>query len=439
MSTGSNPIAEIEKRARIEAMIRKGMDDARRREWQPTPPKRLYLWAPLDDQPRIAAWLDWKDEIGTFRYTPEWLGAEGAYALEPINLPMAEAAIEATENRGIPGVVADAGPDSWGSRILEWTLHDGPRNAFEKVLACAGRGVGALVATSVEDASPPFARRTNHDDPLDPIEHACWTIVEGVERDTAMDDLLRNHCIGLGGARAKAAVVLGGREVISKFQNTKWDYWDIPRVEAACLATARHAGIDVVTATLGSANDRSVLLVDRFDRKDGKPIHYLSARSLLNAFGDAEMETRPPQGRATYAAIVAAAHRIGVEGAGKEMFRRMAFNYAIGNTDDHLRNHGFLFNGWWRLAPAFDLVVIGGPAHEIGLGKNGLQRTRENVLSRVKDFGLTLADATGLLDQAIDAARGMRAELDRLGVTPKQRDQVVGRLCAEAKGCRPMI
>lgn len=434
MSTASDSMDESDDRARLEALIRKGMDEASRREWQPKQPKRLYLWAPLNDQPRIAAWLDWKDEFGTFRYTPEWLSAEGAYALDPLNLPLAEAAVEVMENRGIPGVVADAGPDSWGSRLLEWTLRDGPRDAFEKVLASAGQGVGALRATSAEDHSALFARRIDNDDPLDQIEHACWAIVEGMERDPSKDYLLRNHCSGLGGARAKAAIVVGGREVIAKFQNTKWDYWDIPRVEAACLATARDAGIDVVTATLDTANGRSVLLVDRFDRNDSKPIHYLSARSLLNAFGDAEMEFGPPNGRATYAAIVAAARRIGVKGAGKEMFRRMAFNYVIGNTDDHLRNHGFLFDGAWRLAPAFDLVVIGGPAHEIGLGRHGLRRTRENVLSRVSDFGLKRADAIVLLDQAVDAARGMKTELDRLGTSLKQRDQVISRLCSEAQG-----
>jgi serine/threonine-protein kinase HipA len=424
---------EIEEKAKFEAMFRKRMEEARHREWQPTPPKRLYLWAPLNDQPRIAAWLDWKQEFGTFRYTPEWLSAEGAYALDPLNLPLADAAVEVIENRGIPGVVADAGPDSWGSGIMRMTIRGGPGNAFEEVLASAGRGAGALVATSVEDSSALSACRTTHDEPLDPIEHACWTVVEGVERDTAMDDLLRRHCKGLGGARPKAAVVVGGREVIAKLQNTKWDYWDIPRVEAACLATARHAGIDVVTAALGTANGRSVLLVDRFDRKDGKPIHYLSARSLLNAFGDAEMETLPPQGRATYAAIVAAARRIGIEGAGEEMFRRMAFNYAVGNTDDHLRNHGFLFDGAWRLAPAFDLVVIGGRAHEIGVGEDGLPRTRENVLSRVEDFGLKLAKATELLDHAVDAARTLDVELRRLGSSSKEREQVLSRLCEEAR------
>jgi serine/threonine-protein kinase HipA len=227
-------------------------------------------------------------------------------------------------------------------------------------------------------------------------------------------------------------VVVCGREVIAKLKRPNSDYWDIPRVEAACLATARHAGFDVVKGVVVTVNDRSVLLVDRFDRRDGQPIHYLSARSLLNAFGEGEMETLPPKGRATYASIVAAARRIGVENAGEEMFRRMCFNYAIGNTDDHLRNHGFLFEGTWRLAPAFDLVVLGGPAHEIGVGQDGLRRSRANLLSRVGDFGLGLGIAENILMQAVAAARRMGEELDRLEVPSKQRDQVLSRLCSEA-------
>jgi serine/threonine-protein kinase HipA len=145
------------------------------------------------------------------------------------------------------------------------------------------------------------------------------------------------------------------------------------------------------------------------------------------------METLPPKGRATYASIVAAALRIGVKNAGEEMFRRMCFNYAIGNTDDHLRNHGFLFEGTWRLAPAFDLVVLGGPAHEIGVGQDGLRRSRDNLLSRVEDFGLGLRIAEDLLMQAVDAARRMGEELDRLEMPSKQRSQVLARLCDEAK------
>lgn len=427
--TSSANSSDAASRERIRQLLAHARDN---RTVAPAPPRRMYLWAPIANQLRIAAQLEWKDESGIFRYAPEWLDSEGAYALDPINLPLVDAAIDVRENRGIPGVVADAGPDSWGSDVLRLVSPDKPMRAVDKVLGSTGRGVGALRATSAEDGSAlPSLHAGN--DPLEQIEHACWTVVEGMERDPSLDDILRVHCVGMGGARPKAAVVVFGREVIAKFQRTSWDYWDIPRVEAACLATARHAGFDVVKGAVVTVNDRSVLLVDRFDRRDGQPIHYLSARSLLNALGEGEMETLPPKGRATYASIVAAARRIGIDNAGEEMFRRMCFNYAIGNTDDHLRNHGFLFEGTWRLAPAFDLVVLGGPAHEIGVGRDGLRRSRANLLSRVEDFGLSLGIAEDLLMQSVDAARRMGEELDRLEMPSNQRGQVFDRLCDEVK------
>ena len=65
----------------------------------------------------------------------------------------------------------------------------------------------------------------------------------------------------------------------------------MPRVEAACLALARRAGIDAINATLATVHGRSVLLVDRFDRQGGEPVHYLSARSLLNVYRASEQDT----------------------------------------------------------------------------------------------------------------------------------------------------
>ena len=139
-----------------------------------------------------------------------------------------------------------------------------------------------------------------------------------------------------------------------------------------------------------------------------------------------------PAGRATYAALAAAARRIGVEGAGPELFRRLAFNYAIGNTDDHLQNHGFLFDGTWRLAPAFDLVAQGGESLAIGAGRQGRSRTKENLLSGAGDFGLKPQLAEDLLEEAIQAARGLGDELGRLAMPAGERAQVLQKLCAEA-------
>jgi serine/threonine-protein kinase HipA len=419
--------------ALLEQRIRKLISQAREsRTFVPRPPRRLYVWAPIANQLRVAAQLEWKEEVGRFSYVAGWIDANGAYPLDPLNLPLDPTPVDVYENRGIPGVVADAGPDGWGQGMLIRASPTSSWNAFDSVLDTSGRGAGALRATLTEDADPDISS-PGGDDPLDRIENACQSIMLGEPVDPSLNALVFQRCCGMGGARPKAAIVVDGREVLAKFKNPRWDIWDVQRVEAACLVTARYAGIEAAKGSLVTVNHRSVLLVDRFDRHEGQSIHYLSARSLLNAFGDGETETLPPKGRATYAAIVAAARRIGVDNAGEDMFRRMCFNYAIGNTDDHLRNHGFLLDGTWRLAPAFDLVSLGEPAHAIGIGQEGLRRSRTNLLSRLDDFGLDIGYALDILTQAIDAARRMGEELDRLGMPSKQRDQILHRLCSEAK------
>jgi serine/threonine-protein kinase HipA len=96
-----------------------------------------------------------------------------------------------------------------------------------------------------------------------------------------------------------------------------------------------------------------VLVLRRFDRQDGTRIPFLSAMSMLGA---TDNETR------SYLEFVDALRQYGA--APKEdihaLFRRVVFNILISNTDDHLRNHGFLYDGpdGWRLAPAYDLNPV---------------------------------------------------------------------------------
>jgi serine/threonine-protein kinase HipA len=393
---------------------------------------RLYLLAPVRGQWKAAARLDWARDVGSFRYAPTWLETEGAYPLDPLNLPLEDAERVIEDNKGIPGALSDAGPDRWGRRLIERLAQRPPRDEAEWVLATAGSGSGALRASLSRDAlapvRTPYAQVT-----LEQLEEASRTLAEGGFPPPPMYEILCVQSGALGGARPKAAMTIDGRDIIAKFQQPQLDTVDVPKVEAACLALARRAGIDAISATLVTVHGRSVLLVDRFDRRDSEPVHYLSARSLLNVYRASEQDTVAPAGRATYAAMAAAARRIGVEGAGPELFRRLAFNYAIGNTDDHLQNHGFLFDGTWRLAPAFDVVAQGGESLAIGAGRLGRSRTRENVLSGAGDFGLKPQDAEDMLEQAIQAARGLGDELDRHAMPAGERAQVLQKVCTEAQ------
>jgi serine/threonine-protein kinase HipA len=119
------------------------------------------------------------------------------------------------------------------------------------------------------------------------------------------------------------------------------------------LTLAATAGMSTPEWRLENIGGRAVLLLRRFDRADGKRIPFLSAMSLLDA---EDNEQR------SYLEIADALRRYGVnpERDCAQLWRRIVFSILIANTDDHLRNHGFLYDaaGGWRLAPAYDLNPV---------------------------------------------------------------------------------
>ncbi len=157
----------------------------------------------------------------------------------------------------------------------------------------------------------------------------------------------------LGGARPKASVRdRDGRLAIAKFPN-KGDEYNAVLWEALALTLAGKAGIAIPEWRLESVADRSVLLLRRLDRTKGARVPFLSAMSMLGA---RDNEPR------SYLEFVDALRQHGA--APKDdmhaLWRRIVFSILISNTDDHLRNHGFLYAGaqGWRLAPAYDLNPV---------------------------------------------------------------------------------
>lgn len=139
------------------------------------------------------------------------------------------------------------------------------------------------------------------------------------------------------------------------------------------------------------------MLVERFDRlPGGGRIPYLSARSMLIAEGYAKDEFSYP----SLAEIV----RKHANDSGRDclqLFRRMVFNILLDNTDDHEKNHGFLFDGThWNLAPAFDVSpqLQGLGYQQLGVGENGMESSIQNALSDCASFGLSETTAQREID-----------------------------------------
>jgi len=167
------------------------------------------------------------------------------------------------------------------------------------------------------------------------------------------DSLLLAPGSSLGGARPKASVRdKHGHLAIAKFPRKDDDYNTV-LWEAVALRLAQNAGIPVPEARVQIVAGKPVLLVRRFDRHGTQRVPFLSAMSML---GSKNNEAR------SYMEIADALRRYGA--ATKEdiraLWRRMVFNILISNTDDHLRNHGFVYTGQagWRLSPAYDLNPV---------------------------------------------------------------------------------
>jgi serine/threonine-protein kinase HipA len=166
-------------------------------------------------------------------------------------------------------------------------------------------------------------------------------VTERILRDEETDEdiqIIFAPGSSLGGARPKASVIDQHDQLaIAKFPKENDDY-SIEIWESVALGLARRAGINVSAHELISVADKPVLLSHRFDRRDGTRVPFLSALSM-SGLRDGE--------RGSYPELVDLITQNGAHAArdAQELYRRMAFNVLTSNVDDHLRNHGFFWEG----------------------------------------------------------------------------------------------
>ncbi len=230
---------------------------------------------------------------------------------------------------------------------------------------------------------------------------------------TAIKVLLEAGTGSLGGARPKASVRDGGRLLIAKFPHHS-DAWSVMAWEKTALDLAETAGITVPHTQLIDIDDQPVLLLERFDRGVGRRVGYISAMTLIEGKdGEARYYTEIAETIPEYSASTSADL--------KELWRRIAFSVAVHNTDDHLRNHGFLRDkAGWRLAPAFDI----NPTPDIGArrvtsigGSTNPSGDVQALLAYAVSFDLTNASARVILREVVEAVTNWTTVARRNGIT----------------------
>ncbi len=330
--------------------------------------KEVFVYADLNGVPHLVGRL-WarvrkNKEGASFEYDSTWLNNPNRFALEPA-LVVGPGPFHTEADLPMFGAIGDSAPDRWGRALMRrmerrraQSERQTPRTLHEMdylLLVDDEARMGAL--RFAEREGGPFLRQAEvkRIPPLVELP-ALLSAAEHVAEDTDTEEdlkLLIAPGSSLGGARPKASVRENdGHLAIAKFPR-KDDEVSTVRWEAVALSLAHKAGIMVPRARVELVADKPVLLLRRFDRDGTRRIPFLSAMSMLGA--------RDNQAH-SYLELVDALRQHGAAPKAdmEELWRRMVFNILISNTDDHLRNHGFLYHGndGWRLSPAYDLNPV---------------------------------------------------------------------------------
>lgn len=328
----------------------------------------IFVYVDLDEVPILVGrlWMHVRKRIesATFQYDENWLRHPARFALEPA-LRMDLGPHHTAAGKPLFGAMGDSAPDRWGRALMVRSetarardANEAPRTLWESdylLLVDDETRMGAL-RFAAQERGPflrePAGRRTPPLVELPALLAASEHVFDGDESDVDLRLLLAPGS-SLGGARPKASVRdKDGHLAIAKFPHHK-DRIQTVRWEALAYRLAAVAGIRTASARVEKVAGRPVLLLRRFDRNGNVRLPFLSAMSMLGA---AERETH------SYLELADALQRHGAAPIRdlEELWRRIVFSVLISNTDDHLRNHGFLYDGplGWRLSPAYDLNPV---------------------------------------------------------------------------------
>ena len=379
-------------------------------------------------------------ETATFQYDEGWIAAADHFALEP-SLTVSPAPHYVGEGRRMFGALGDSAPDRWGQTLLRRaerrqakTEHRSPRALREVDFLLGVTDTvrqGALRLAQAEGGPFVAPERPWGVPPLVELPALLAATDRFLADQESADDLRLLLAPGssLGGARPKASVRdPQGALLIAKFPKRDDDDYRVVAWEAVALQLARDAGIRTTESRLERIGESDVLLVTRFDRwvsDDGvRRIPYLSALSMLGA-SDGE--------RRSYPEIADALRAHGAEATQDlaELWRRIVFSVLISNTDDHLRNHGFLYAGvtGWRLSPVFDVNPVPTDIRErtlsTAIGVDGdPTASLEMAFEVAKLFGVKEGDAKRIAAEVGDSTRRWRAVAARYGISTTEIERL---------------
>ncbi|MBE6264847.1 MAG: type II toxin-antitoxin system HipA family toxin [Prevotella ruminicola] len=410
----------------------------------------LYIYADFD-------WLDKPELIG--RLTYERLRGNGTYGFSFDNdwlknhsdILISEevgnfSGFQYSQEEHVFGFVSDTLPDRWGRRLLE---RKEQTEAIEekrpkRTLYSYDYLVGIddfLRMGALRLKKDPDGEFLNSDSrlivpPLTSIKELTIAAQEYEKSDEANElpeekwiRQLAHPGTSLGGARPKANVVDEKEHLwIAKFPSRK-DVYDMALWEHLCHLLAKEAGINVAETNLIPAGNDGyhALLSKRFDRTDdGKRIHFASAMTMTGLTDGDNHETGHG-----YLDIVDFIIKgcCDVDENLNELYRRVAFNIFVGNSDDHFRNHGFLLTKkGWTLSPAYDLNPTDSMTQSLLIDNDSNESSLKRLLSACDDYYISSETAEQIISEVTTAIGRWETIAKNLHISNEEMNRFAWRL-----------
>jgi serine/threonine-protein kinase HipA len=406
--------------------------------------------------------------VGTFRWDERYGVAQFEYDQDfkgrgiepsPLMMPVREgrvysfAGLNHVTYMGLPGMLADSLPDTYGRALFDrWLALTGRKssNPIETLCFLGKRCMGALEFEPAIDVTFDQNQRFEIDalvnvarEALD--EKASFGANLTGDAKTAIAEILRLGT-SAGGQRAKAIIAYNKSTGEVRSGQVKapegFDYYLIKldgvsakagfketenygRLEYSFYKLARACGIEMTECSLIEENGRAHFLTKRFDRENGKKVH------MQTLCGLAHYDFRLLRSYSYEQAFnVMRALRLPYSAA-QEMFRRMVFNVAVRNQDDHTKNISFLMDeeGHWRLSPAYDMGYAYNPnggwtaMHQMSICGKFDDITKADLLFFAKENNIK--DAQKLTDEVLDTVSSWPKLAQECGVPSEMIHRII--------------
>lgn len=423
--------------------------------------QKLFVFAYIDTEWLPCGQLTLTEDgtkllASTFAYGLRYLLRPGALEVDPVSLSIRDKdavlgkALFPPNNLPSFGGIRDAAPDAWGRRVIESRLkvpaNSLPESAY--LVHTGSQRVGGLDIRASRDSSatPGFGTWNN----LEYLMEAAQRIDEGLPVPAPLEEIFAEGS-ALGGARPKATVRDDDRVLwLAKFASQR-DALAVPIIETATLRLAAAAGLTVPPVRLIRLGSRPVMLIRRFDRYWAKPgLDAVLPEDLLStapAYGLAEKRLGFVSGLTLVAsdemespdrsygdlaqAIRRYCHPAVIRENNRELFERLAFNILVGNDDDHLRNHGFVWDlrlPGWRLSPLYDVLPRASLASErrlhLGVGPEGRLATLDNAFAGRETFTLSAEAAAESIAKVWRIVREWKVYFEEYQVPSEQIEKI---------------